>query len=69
MNVQKLPAGICDQEVEIFRDNEGRVFFLQNGNKLPYSMLDSESREYFQADLAADKTALAVLKKEFGCGG
>lgn len=40
--------------------------FLQNGNKLPYLMLDSESREYFQADLAADKTALAVLKKEFG---
>lgn len=66
MNVQKLPAGICDQGVEIFRDNEGRVFFLQNGNKLPYLMLDSESREYFQADLAADKTALAVLKKEFG---
>ena len=44
MNVQKLPAGICDQGVEIFRDNEGRVFFLQNGNKLPYLMLDSESR-------------------------
>lgn len=29
MNVQKLPAGICDQEVEIFRDNEDEFSFYK----------------------------------------
>lgn len=67
MNVlQKFPAGICDQGIEVFRDNEGRVFFLQNGVKLPYLMMPPEYREYFQSELSADSTALAVIKKEFG---
>lgn len=66
MNIQKLPAGICDQGIEVFRDNEGRVFFLHDGEKLPYLMLAQEYREIFQAELAADRTALTVIKNEFG---
>lgn len=65
-SIPKLPAGISGQGIEVFRDNEGRVFYLQNGNKLPYLMMPHEYREYFQAELASDKTALAVLKREFG---
>lgn len=64
--MNQLPAGICDCGIEVFRDNEGRVFFLQDGTKLPYLMMDSEYRECFQAEFASDKTAQAVLKKEFG---
>lgn len=65
-NPQKLPAGICSKEIEVFRDDEGRVFYLHDGVKLPYLMMEPEYREYFQAELAADKTALAVIKTEFG---
>lgn len=65
-SLPKIPAGISGQGIEVFRDNEGRVFFLQNGNKLPYLMMDPEYRECFQAELAADKTALEIIKKEFG---
>ena len=63
---QKLPAGISGEGIEVFRDNEDRVFYLQNGTKLPYLMMPEEHREKFQAELAADQTALAVIKSEFG---
>ncbi len=65
MSIPKLPAGISDPGIEVFRDNEGRVFYLKEGTKLPYLMMPKEYREYFQSELAADKTALAVIKKEF----
>jgi hypothetical protein len=44
MTSQPLPAGITGAGIEVFRDNEGRVFFLQNGRRLPYLMMDPEDR-------------------------
>ncbi|MDR1981355.1 MAG: LuxR C-terminal-related transcriptional regulator [Tannerellaceae bacterium] len=66
MNIQPLPAGISGAGIEVFRDNESRVFFLQDGKKLPYLMMRTEDREYFQAELAADQAAMAVLSDAFG---
>lgn len=64
--MNKLPAGICGQGIEIFRDNESRVFFLRDGEKLPYLMLEPEYRELIQSELVSDRTALSVIKNEFG---
>jgi DNA-binding NarL/FixJ family response regulator len=66
MKEQPLPAGIIGTGIEVFRDNEGRTFFLQDGIKLPYLMMHREDREYFQAALAADPAAMAVLSEAFG---
>jgi DNA-binding NarL/FixJ family response regulator len=63
---QKLPAGLTGEGIEVFRDNEWRVFFLQNGNKYPYLMMDPIHREYFQAELSADQAAFNVLRYDFG---
>ena len=66
MTNQKLPAGISGEGIEVFRDNENHVFYLQNGTKLPYLMMPKEYRGKFQSELAADQTALAILKSVFG---
>ena len=63
---QMLPAGLSGKGIEIFRDNEGRVFYLKDGYKLPYLLLDPEEREIFIAELSGDLTAIQVLEKYFG---
>lgn len=63
---QQLPAGICGSGVEIFRTNDWKVFFLQNGFKHPYSTMQIGYRQYFQAELAEDKDAFKILKYDFG---
>jgi DNA-binding CsgD family transcriptional regulator len=66
MKEQPLPAGITGAGIEVFRDDEGRVFFLRDGRKLPYLIMPPEDREHFQAELSADRAAMDVLQEAFG---
>ena len=63
---QILPAGVSGKGIEIFRDDEGRVFYLKDGYKLPYLLLEPQQREIFISELIGDITAMQVLEKYFG---
>ena len=63
---QILPAGVSGKGIEIFRDDEGRVFYLKGGYKLPYLLLEPQQREIFISELIGDITAMQVLEKYFG---
>ena len=63
---QILPAGVSGKGIEIFRDYEGRVFYLKDGYKLPYLLLEPQQREIFISELIGDITAMQVLEKYFG---
>ena len=64
--MNQLPAGLMGEGIEVFRDDEGRVFAIQNGTKIPYLMLDTQHRELFQSAMIEDIAVINVLKKEFG---
>lgn len=57
----RLPAGLNNNGLEIYRDPEGRVRVIQNGNRTEYLELPLVLREPFQAELIADQDARNTL--------
>lgn len=61
----KLPAGLNDNALEIYRCEDGRVRVIQNGHRNEYLELPLSLREPFQAELIADKEARESIINDF----
>ena len=62
--MKKLPAGLVDNNLEIFRDDLS-VKCLMNGNVCDYFDLPSILRELFQVELLKDKQACKCIREVF----
>ena len=55
-----LPAGIEGNGIEIYRNEEFEVFFLQNGVKRPFSELPNDIRDLLREELENDPQAKSI---------
>ena len=63
--IHKIPAGLLptDRSIELFGDRKtNKVFFMHNGKTLPFSELNTKTRDQLLAMLMNDKEAREDLK-------
>ncbi|TLX73725.1 response regulator transcription factor [Labilibacter sediminis] len=63
--MKKLPAGLIDNSLEIFRHSTG-IRAVMNGSVSRYIELPTVLREPFQVELINDKKACSCLRNDFG---
>lgn len=65
MNAQLLPAGIEGSGIEVYKDYQNKLFYIQDGIKQSYLMMPFEYRSVFRTEMDEDMDAKLVMKKDF----